>query len=503
LFDTLPVAWQHALCRLAVIEIPLPFQALIPITGWTSDALVEALTAYWHPWGWVEADGVPEDPHQTRWMVHPRLRAKLTALMTNIERQTAHQAAGVALRELARDWHPERLPGWTWIDALILARGHFQAAGQAEDAWAVDAIVNRFLQGHGCARAMERFNRRALTWMEHPWAMLGIAQALMLRHATGEARVWLDTALRASKGGHHPQVEAHVWRTLGTLALEEQDLETATEQLEQARALSHAQKDHAGTALAIKQLAVIALKQGAPETAKAHWEQALTLDRALDNPAGVAGTLFQLATLNLQEENNATALRQLGEVLVLNQRLGDTVAERVTRSVLGHTYLREESWPQAREHLEPALALARAAGDEEDEARLLHQLATLDMYAHQHAAALERLKASMAIKWRRKDFKGQAAGYFQLGRLAKEMGRPNEALRLVAICHRLDHELDHDDAHRSLEVCQDLVTELKLEERELDAILNEAWDAYRQDQGWAWLQRAFVTRQTIPIMPIR
>jgi hypothetical protein len=68
----------------------------------------------------------------------------------------------------------------------------------------------------------------------------------------------------------------------------------------------------------------------------------------------------------------------------------------------------------------------------------------------------------------------EAASFFQLGDLAVSLGRAQQGLMLLMLCHLIDREIGHGDADSDLQAVQDLVGKLGLGEGQVDAIVADS-----------------------------
>ena len=507
LWDGLDEKTRQSACHNAACPLPLSVEQWATLAGCSTEEAekhIETLAEV----GFL--DGIPLrgpdaplfwrfEPLVARWLFESGRLADDEA------RSTQHRTADL-VAELAREWKPGQLPCWSWSGLLALARGLYLSAGENTQALAVSATVSRFLHAHGFSRALESFNRLLLEKTEHAAPMIWVGQALLLRKEHSAARAWFDRAIRATDG-QSPAEEAEAWRALGDLT---KDRDAAIDAFNKALLLDQGIQNGSGEAESLLRLAEWDIadtteKNQAPlGLGREKLKRAVENFRTAENAPRLAEALHRLAVLEAKDFNIGAAMRAWDESLMINQTLGNQAARLVIFGLRGNMLLAEGDWDHARENLNTALELSQRLGDYAEEARLLHQLATVDLNEGTNDSALKRLLASLALKWELKDFKGQAASYFQLGRLAKELNKPLDALRFVAICYRLDNELDHDDAHKDLKTCRDIANALGLSPEGLDELIEEAWDVYRQDQGQAWIKSAFAkTRKTIPITPVQ
>jgi hypothetical protein len=117
------------------------------------------------------------------------------------------------------------------------------------------------------------------------------------------------------------------------------------------------------------------------------------------------------------------------------------------------------------------------------EAYTWHALASIDLDQGQHNAAKERLEKAMEVMQQIGDQACEAATFYQLGFLAKEQGRAQEGLRLVAFCCLIDASIGHGKTQNDFKALLGMASELNHTQEQIDTMLKEAAEAYEKDRG--------------------
>jgi hypothetical protein len=89
------------------------------------------------------------------------------------------------------------------------------------------------------------------------------------------------------------------------------------------------------------------------------------------------------------------------------------------------------------------------------------------------------------------DRAGEAATFYQFGILAWKLGRSQEGLRLVALACIMLSSLGHADGKRGFEGLSDMASQLKYTQEQIEAIQEEAAEAYQKDRGQSLIEAAF------------
>nr|CRH05044.1 conserved protein of unknown function [Candidatus Magnetococcus massalia] len=390
--------------------------------------------------------------------------------------------------------------GLSWFDLLLEARSHFfQAQIQARFFEFTDSTAQA-LSRHGHFEAAIRLQMEAREWSGTPQPMVAIARLYLDAERPDEAHTWLERAIEASTGGQFPHTEGAALQTLAGMAVVMGQKEQAQNWLNQALKIQTQHEDAQGAAASHNQLAALAMREGNHDLAERHLTDALPLWKASGDRSGRAGTLHQLGIIQLQNGNPGEAMRSMEKALNLYRLMGSGEELAVLLPQLGSLYYQKGNMEAAKDYLEESLGMLEGSATFKPQlSYVLHQLATIKMGMGELESAETHLKHSLTLKQELEDRRGEAATFFQMGRLAKEKDKPEEAMRLIAISYQIDTEIGNPDAHQELELFQHFASTLEIPEHEADAILRETWESYGQDKGRSLIQQTFPVKKTIPI----
>ena len=131
------------------------------------------------------------------------------------------------------------------------------------------------------------------------------------------------------------------------------------------------------------------------------------------------------------------------DLVRLNQQLLDYEEHPRPMSWIGRSYLDRGDYATAREWYQRSRAAA-ADGMPEETATAWHGLASIDLAQDNYAAARDQFTQALTIRQQIGDRYGEATTWYQLGFLAKALGKPAEGLRLVALCYLIDQAIGHN-----------------------------------------------------------
>ncbi|MCL6450586.1 MAG: tetratricopeptide repeat protein [Acetobacteraceae bacterium] len=527
LYDSLAPASQRALCRAAVCRLPLSLAGLGAVTGEPVDRLSPlvqewgrcALAASQRGKTGGELWAIPAQVR--RWLLQPER-------LSPEDRRGAQLAAGDFLRGLEGEGREGELD-LAWIDCLLEARAQYLSAGACDRAREVTDRLSGRLAARGLYQELVRINHDLLAFEEHPGPMRWIGLGHLRRGDYAGARRWFSRCLEAA-GDEHPAEAAGAWSGLASVDLEQGSYGEAREKLLKAIDISRQAGSRSGEAAAWHQLATVDLHQGSYGAAREGFLRSLEISRGLRDRAAQASALHQLATLDLHQGCLDRARQGFESSLALKVVLGDLPGQAVAWHNLASIDLREGRLSEAREKLERSLSIKRQVGDRPGEAVAWHQLGSLDLEEGELQAAREKMKRALALRqelgdrrgeavaWHQMacidlregnlvaarerflralqmrqeigDRAGEAATFNQLGVLAAKLGRPAEGLRLAALCYLIDRSVGHGDAESDLKNLQDMAASLGWPGEQLQAVLQEAEDAYARDGGRGLLEAA-------------
>ncbi|MEG3638878.1 tetratricopeptide repeat protein [Magnetococcus sp. PR-3] len=455
---------------------------------------------------WAEqgiAQTIPgTDTSEPLYRLAPFVREALQSTDLGIDESTCkrqHARMGEILKTLIITDRSGQV-GSSWFDLLLEAREHYYLADEPERYFEFTESAGTALARHGHIDAAIRLHMESRERTGEPAPMVAIARLHLETNRADEAHTWLERAIEASTGGKYPQVEGAALQTLAAMAISIRNTEQATTWLNQALAIQREYGDAAGEAASLNQLASMAMADGDLGTGMKHLQAALPLWKAAGNRVNRAATLHQLGILFLQSGEMKEALKNLEKALALYRLMGNAQDLGMILSQLGGIYFQKESMDTAKEYFEEALEhLQQESSLVPQLSFVLHQLATIHLNSGALKEAETHLKQALLLKQKLDDRRGEAAAFFQLGRLAKEKDKVEEAMRLIGISYQIDTEIGNPDAHQELEVFNHIAKTMEIPEYEADMIMQEAWESYGKDRGQTLIAEIFPIPKTIPI----
>ncbi|MEO5340059.1 MAG: ATP-binding protein [Magnetococcus sp. MYC-9] len=444
---------EEVLLAMAIFHYPVPVAGFCAVTGYT-ETRQEKLLRLLQRQGLAEPYVLPDGEHPL-WSLHPLVRVLLAGKKAASPGSKVHPLAGEYLSAKAEQRQQASL-GLGWLDLAQEAVGHFLHCSASRRSKSFARLLRcatpimEFYALHGLLWEQERLNRALLAMREHPRPLYMTAMVLLRRHQSEEARPLLERVL-AFGDERFPRENALALFELANLIMEEQ-AEEGREKLQRALAINQRVGDRSGEAVCHAHLGLWGLQQMDMGMAQHHLESALTLCRQLNDRIGISNLLSWT-----------------GELF---WRVGNTAA--------------------ARRHFQEALQLLDGHNDREIEAQLLHRLAVMDLGEEAFDQALRGFLRSLEIKRAQENRKGEAATFFQLGRLAKAKGLELASLRLLGLCQRIGQDLGDPEAKQTLILFYELAaTALGLRRLTAQALLEEVWSAYCRDRGRSLITQIF------------
>jgi tetratricopeptide (TPR) repeat protein len=256
-------------------------------------------------------------------------------------------------------------------------------------------------------------------------------------------RQLLEAAQRAE--GQSDLSQANTLRSLGDLAMLEDNYGAARERYGAALRLFEAIPDRLGQANTLRSLGDLERLEANYGAARERYGVALRLYEAIPDRLGQANTLQSLGDLERLEANYGAARERYGVALRLYEAIPDRLGQAHTLQSLGDLAMREANYGAARERYGAALRLYEAIPDRLGQAHTLQSLGDLAMREANYGAARERYGVALRLYEAIPDRLGQANTLRSLGdleRLEANYGAARErygaALRLYeAIPNRL------------------------------------------------------------------
>jgi tetratricopeptide (TPR) repeat protein len=169
----------------------------------------------------------------------------------------------------------------------------------------------------------------------------------------------LTRALDMARTSENQQQEARCLETLGDIALDRSDHDTACERYEQALSLYRKVGDLLGEAICIARLGEVALGRSDHDTARERYEQALPLFRKVGSLLGEANCIENLGNIALDRSDHDTARERYEQALPLFRKVGSLLGEANCIKSLGDIAVKEGDQEDARRLFEESLALYR------------------------------------------------------------------------------------------------------------------------------------------------
>ncbi|MBF0620326.1 MAG: tetratricopeptide repeat protein [Magnetococcales bacterium] len=501
LFDRLDPLARKALSKIAVFDIPVCAEAMGQVSDMDRDTILGWIPK-WQGGGWIH----PKKPSDNarHWTVRPFVKHFLTDAdnLTEDENVAAHKAAGdflITTIEEERDIQR----GHYWGDLMISARNHYLTGKAFASALDISKKVSEFLYAHGFYHVLINFNLKMLEGAEKASPVNWIGLALLYQNQIDMAQTWLERGLSLALTEGSDQEEGVARRNLALIMREKNDPDSALAHLNLVlKGLSDDVKNRDAQGAILLQMAEIQEEKGKVRSAKKSLEAAIAATQQSGNKAGESAAWFQLGNLVLKQGDSETALEHFQNALAIDLATGNRSGQATILPCLGNIHFNMGLLDKARENFEASLHLLRALDNRPSEAVILHQLATVDMHAQHYDDALKKFRQSLEIKRSMRDFRGESATFFQLSLLAQEMGKSDEAFKLMALCQRLDEQIGHPDAEQERHLFQEMAESLSYEVSEALAIQDEVWESYRNDRGDTLIDEIFKKQTVIPIAPM-
>ncbi len=486
LYDALSRESKTALSRLAVVELPLPLDAIEAVCDVTDSG---DFTEQWMSLGLAQRFG--EEKQTPLFGIYPLQREFLGSQerLLEDERKAAHRAAAAFLQACYEGDREEelRLPVGVELEACLY---HARAAGDRErERWAAVRIA-RGMQGRAEFRAVLELIEPLLRIDRDPECLGQAAQALVSLGEWGKARKHYEECILQFQRTGDRASEATTWHQLATIDLREGNYENARANFKKALEMRQI-GNRASEAATCHNLATIDVHEGNYENARTNFKKALEMLQAIGNRVGEAATWHNLATIDLREGNYENARTNFKKALEMLQAIEDRPGEAATWHNLASIDLREGNYENARSNFKKALEMRQAIGDRAGEASTWHGWATIDLREGNYENARSNFKKALEMRQAIGDRPGEAATFAQLGNLGYVLKQILPAALLMSVSHDLLFAIGAADQKVVWNKLCALAGQLKLDQAEFEALQCVAARSYQQDRGAQLIAEAF------------
>ncbi|MBF0186336.1 MAG: CHAT domain-containing protein [Magnetococcales bacterium] len=506
IFDNYPLETQDLLERLAPLSTTVvpsdistladkPFEDISDEIEWLVDA------------GWIERFEDREKHYYYRinaigqsWLLrNDRFKQ---GRRNSLLRSTAHYLSNSARVLLETPAEGMNISKRTRACALLLeGRALFIESGDFEPALEVSNQLSEQLFHAGFHPTVGRLNALLDTDIPHPAFTNWMAAAHFHSGRLEQAANTYYRALEQSER-HHSAEKSISQHGLALIDLQSDHYDDARERLLKVLDFQRSSGNLDAVLSLWLQIAEIDEKRDIPEDKQKSLEMALGIAKQSANRTAEAEIQRLIGQHCLDVQRRAQALAALKEALKIDLETGNREGQAITFPLIGNILLIQEDHTGSRHHFESALNLSEELIPDHSRAFILHQLASIDLQDGNLDDAREKTLNSLDIKRSIKDHAGQANAFLQLGRIAKEGGDLNAALLLVGVCYRLDDAIGHEDADEGYDTFKSIASALQLNEADTENSLDEAWEAYRKDEGRELIAQLFKKRTVIPIQPV-
>lgn len=309
--------------------------------------------------------------------------------------------------------------------ALQEARQHDRGGRHAEAMHGYQEAIDLCRPGDGAIRA-EALRR------------LGVIHHLRTEHA--RARALYEESLAASAALGDEPLMAEAVNALAGLALEAGDIPAARDGFQ--RALALAGGEPILVARIEQNLGILANIQGQLSAALDHYERSLAASRASGDDRSCAIAYHNLGMICSDRTLWDDAEAYFRESLAIAERLDDVHLQGLCLLNYSEVHVARQRYDAARSSAEAALAIFDRLGARLDKADAYKILGIVFRETGRPALAEARLRAAIELASGNRSVLSEAEASRELARLYQDMGRNQDALRLLNVAHRLFSRLD-------------------------------------------------------------
>ncbi|MBA2627041.1 MAG: tetratricopeptide repeat protein, partial [Gemmatimonadales bacterium] len=233
---------------------------------------------------------------------------------------------------------------------------------------------------------------------------------------------------------------AEAINTLAGLEFEAGEIAAARAGFNRAIALASAYP--ALVARAEQNLGVLATIQGDLDDALQHYQRSLDASRAANDELGCAITYHNLGMVSSDRRMWDDADGYFKRSLAIAQRLDDVHLQGLCLLNHSEVHIARQRYDEARTSAEAALSIFDRLGARLDKADTYTVLGVVFRETGRTALAESRFRAAIDLALQSGSILSEAEASRELARLYQDMGRNQDALRLLNVSHRLFARLD-------------------------------------------------------------
>ncbi len=267
---------------------------------------------------------------------------------------------------------------------------------------------------------------------------------------TGLARKFYNESLGIFRGLHDAEGIARTYDALGMLDGDEEDIPSATRDLDQAMTYYHDSRDKAGVLETYEGLGRVYEEKGDTEKAFSYYLRTLALyEQQKEKPEAYFALLETIGNLYLKKGDHPSALRYFREGIQGSSKPGFRDKEVYLLDQEGTVYQEEGQQGKALQTYKRALAEAKKYQQPEEQARALIQIA--DLLKGQDAAnSLGDLKTALVIAQNLHQPQLEARIYDAMAGVYRQEKNYKEAMDALEEQHHLLDSLLHADTTKDI-----------------------------------------------------
>jgi tetratricopeptide (TPR) repeat protein len=418
------------------------------------------------------------------WTVPPSIRASLLERLSPEEQCVAQESAGDFLRDLAEAGRSYEI-GLSRLDCMLEARGHYLAAGDADDAIDVTARISGYLKRQGYYSEVLRLNQELLEInMQSAVPIAWIAGAHLDQGEYRKAAKCYEQALQIAP-------DADSYHGLGTALMHQEKYDLARESLQKSVQAYRTSGDPSGEAASMSRLATIDMIKGENDAALEKLQKITEIMKSLGDIKGEAAALQEMARLDMMRHDYDRARQTIVRSHELLKKGGDAKGAAFSLFNLASLDLEKGDYSAAGAEFDEALPLFVEMGDRAGQAAILHSLGMIHSQAGEKEKAAESFQKALRINQELEDKPAEAGSFFQLGVLAIQQNKTQEGLRLMALSAMVLRSIKSDDVKNVEPLVERLAAQLSLTQEQFTVMVQEVLQSYVRDRGLGLVERAW------------